>query len=29
PYQHSTNKILWTTTNRQAITRPIDLRSMR
>ncbi|CAF3387291.1 unnamed protein product [Rotaria sp. Silwood1] len=28
-YRHEINRILWTTTNRQAITRPIDLRPMR
>ncbi|CAF0744576.1 unnamed protein product [Adineta steineri] len=28
-YKHETNKILWTTIDRQAITRPIDLRPMR
>ena len=28
PYRHGTNKIIWTTTNRQAITQPIDLRPL-
>ncbi|CAF2836302.1 unnamed protein product [Rotaria sp. Silwood2] len=29
PYRHEINRIIWTTINRQAITRPIDLRPMR
>jgi hypothetical protein len=28
-YEQETNRITWTTINRQAITRPIDLRPIR